>query len=181
MSRAVPEWIGKTPDTTIPPRVRMRVFTSKVGKCHRCSRKIGAGEPWTCEHLIAIINGGSNRESNLDVTCCFCLPVKNAEDVAEKSRVYRKAAKNIGIDLRSSRKRIQSRGFQPAPKQRSASRPLLKEIGADFNLRTPDRVGSHGETEKTTTELDAHLGGDHQRRGKRDCGGHPSFLNGDSA
>lgn len=127
MSRAVAEWIGKTDDTAIPPRVRMRVFTSKVGKCHRCSRKIGAGEAWTCEHLIAIINGGANRESNLDVTCCFCLPVKNAEDVAEKSRVYRKAAKNVGIDLRSSRKRIQSRGFDKSPGQHSASRPLTRK------------------------------------------------------
>lgn len=131
MSRSTEEWVAKHDDQAIPPRVRMRVFTAKSGKCHRCSRKIGAGEPWTCEHLIAIINGGANRESNLDVTCCFCLPVKNAEDVAEKSRVYRKAAKNIGIDLRPSRKRIQSRGFDKSSGQRSASRPLNRKSNGE--------------------------------------------------
>jgi 5-methylcytosine-specific restriction endonuclease McrA len=94
MSRAVPEWIGKTDDTPVPPRVRLRVFLAKGGRCHRCTRKIEHGQAWTCEHMKALINDGQNRESNLDVTCDWCLPVKNAEDVAEKSRVYRKQRKN---------------------------------------------------------------------------------------
>lgn len=99
MSRSVAEWIGKTDDTPVPDRVRVRVFTAKGGRCHRCSRKIGisAGEKWTCEHLIALINGGENRERNLDVTCRWCLPEKNAEDVAEKSLIYRRRKKHIGI------------------------------------------------------------------------------------
>ena len=95
MARAVDEWIGKTDDTPAPPRVRLRVFDAKGGRCHRCSRKIAAGDSWTLEHLKAIINGGANRESNLDVTCDWCLPVKNAEDVAEKSKVYQTRAKHI--------------------------------------------------------------------------------------
>lgn len=126
MSRSTSEWIGRNDDTPVPPRVRARVFAAKGGRCHRCSRLIDAagGEGWTCEHLIALINGGKNAESNLDITCSWCLPIKNAEDVAEKSRVYHKAAKNIGVDLRPSRKRIKSRGFAKAPPQRSASRPI---------------------------------------------------------
>lgn len=95
MPRAVDEWIGKTPDTPAPPRVRVRVFDAKGGRCHRCGRKIAAGDRWTLEHLKAVINGGANRESNLDVTCDWCLPAKNAEDVAEKSKVYRTRAKHL--------------------------------------------------------------------------------------
>lgn len=97
MSRAVPEWIGKTDDTPVPPRVRLRVFEAKDGKCHSCGRKIRPGERWTCEHLVALINKGQNRESNLDVTCDWCLPAKNAADVREKSHVRKRQARNIGI------------------------------------------------------------------------------------
>lgn len=95
--RSVPTWVGKTHDTQIPPRVRLRVFSNKDGRCHRCTRKILPGEEWVCEHLIAVINGGPNRESNLDVTCCNCLPFKNAADVAEKAMIYRKRSKHLGL------------------------------------------------------------------------------------
>ncbi|MBI1202658.1 MAG: HNH endonuclease [Rhodopseudomonas sp.] len=113
--RSVPEWQGKTPDTPVPPRVRDRVFTTKDGRCHKCSREIAAnrGETWTCEHMIALANGGENRESNLDVTCSWCLPAKNAEDVAEKSMVYRKRTKARGIKGR--RRTIPGRRFDGTP------------------------------------------------------------------
>jgi 5-methylcytosine-specific restriction protein A len=95
MARVVDEWVGKDDDTPVPDRVRVRVFDRKAGRCHRCTRKVLTGERWTCEHLIALINWRAtddqphgNRESNLDVTCCNCLPLKNAEDQAEKSEVY---------------------------------------------------------------------------------------------
>lgn len=97
MTRSVPEWIGKTADTQAPARVRLRVFERAEGRCHRCNRKIAAGEKWTLEHLTALVNGGENREQNLGVTCDWCLFVKNAEDVAEKSRVARKRKKHLGL------------------------------------------------------------------------------------
>jgi 5-methylcytosine-specific restriction endonuclease McrA len=96
MSRTVEEWKGDNDDQRAPPRVRVRVFDNHDGRCHRCGRKIGAGESWTLEHLKALINGGANRESNLTVTCSWCVSEKNAEDVAEKASVYAKRAKHIG-------------------------------------------------------------------------------------
>jgi 5-methylcytosine-specific restriction protein A len=66
MTRSTEEWIGKTDDETPPPRVRLRVFDGAAGRCHLCGRKIGAGEYWQCDHVVAICNGGSNRESNLN-------------------------------------------------------------------------------------------------------------------
>jgi 5-methylcytosine-specific restriction protein A len=95
--RSVPEWIGATPDTPVPPRVKDRVFLRFDGRCHACTRKVRPGEPWTCEHLKALINGGENRENNLGITCENCLPDKNAADVAEKSLVARKRAKHLGL------------------------------------------------------------------------------------
>jgi 5-methylcytosine-specific restriction endonuclease McrA len=95
--RSIPEWIGETADTPPPPRVRVRVFDDKGGRCHRCTRTIHPGDAWTCEHVIALINGGENRENNLDITCEWCLPVKNAEDISAKSRVYESRKRHLGI------------------------------------------------------------------------------------
>lgn len=63
--RTLPEWIGATPDTPIPPRVRLRVFEAHGGVCYLSKRKIRAGEKWQADHVVALINGGENRESNL--------------------------------------------------------------------------------------------------------------------
>ncbi len=95
--RSVPEWIGATPDTQAPDRVRVRVFELYHGKCHRCTRKIGVGEGWTLEHMTALVNGGENRESNLNITCDWCLPQKNREDIAIKARSYRIKKRHLGV------------------------------------------------------------------------------------
>lgn len=102
--RTVEEWIGKTPDSTVPPRVRDRVFTRYNGRCQcGCNREIRPGEAWDAEDTIAIINGGQRRESNLKPWLSEHHPKKTALDVAEKSRVYHKRAKHRGIDLRKGR------------------------------------------------------------------------------
>lgn len=95
--RAVKEWVGKDDDAVPPPRVRLRVFDRYEGRCGQCWRNINAGEKWTLEHMVAIINGGENRERNLGVTCAWCLRVKNATDVAEKSAVAKSRKKHLGI------------------------------------------------------------------------------------
>lgn len=95
--RSVEEWIGKDDDAPIPPRVRSRTFEAKKGRCHKCGRKIKAADKWTCEHVIAIENGGANRESNLDLTCSWCLPDKNAADAAIKKRLTKIMYRDRGI------------------------------------------------------------------------------------
>lgn len=97
VSRSVPEWVGRTEDTAVPARVRLRVWQREDGRCHRCGRKIGAAEAWVLEHLKALVNGGRNAESNLALSCPWCVPAKNAEDVAEKSRVATLAKKHFGL------------------------------------------------------------------------------------
>jgi 5-methylcytosine-specific restriction protein A len=102
-ARLVQEWIGATPDTQPPPRVQLRVFKRFDGICPKCTRKLQPGE-WACDHIIAIINGGKNCESNLQPLCVSpCHSKKTREDVAEKSRVYRKATAHAGIKLKKSR------------------------------------------------------------------------------
>lgn len=102
MARDLEEWVGRDDNTPVPDRVRVRVFDAKDHRCHRCTRKVMTGERWTLEHIIALINWRKteeephgNRESNLGVTCCNCLPEKNADDMAEKSAVYEIRKKHI--------------------------------------------------------------------------------------
>ena len=130
MSRAVPEWVGKTPDTPAPPRVRLRVFLKHEGVCHISRRKISPGEPWQLEHVVALINGGENRESNLAPALTDKHKEKTAEDLAEKSGVYRKALFNAGIRPPS---RLKGAGFRPSPPQNSATRKSDKIMPRRFS------------------------------------------------
>lgn len=114
MSRAVEEWIGKTDDTPIPPRVRLRIFERDGGRCQcGCSRKILAGEAWQADHTIAIINGGPNRESNLRTLLDEHHKPKSRADVAEKSKVARVRKKHLG--LMKPKRTIPGRRFNGDP------------------------------------------------------------------
>lgn len=124
MPRSVPEWVGATPNTAAPPRVRLRVFEREGGRCHRCQRKIGPADRWTLEHVVALVNGGANAEANLACTCEWCLPIKNAEDVAIKAKGARIRAKHLGVE--TPRQKIASRGFQKREKPHTASRPIRR-------------------------------------------------------
>lgn len=97
MARAVPDWIGKTDDSAVPPRVRLRVWDREEGKCHRCQRQIPADDAWIIEHRVAIILGGPNAEPNLCLTCSWCKPVKDAEDQAAKAKTAAVRSKHLGI------------------------------------------------------------------------------------
>src|SRR5690606_38225821 len=114
MPRSVPEWIGTTPDTTIPQRVRVRVFERCGGRCGICNRKIGPADSWIVEHVIALVNGGANAEHNLSITCGWCKPVKDAADVAIKSKSARVRARHVGAH--KPKRRLRSRNtFRPYP------------------------------------------------------------------
>lgn len=97
MSRDVPEWIGKDDNEAIPRRVRLRVFILADGQCANCSRKLHAGDKWQIDHRVALVNGGGNRESNLQVLCEWCHKPKTVFDVGEKSKTFRKRAAHLGI------------------------------------------------------------------------------------
>lgn len=102
MSRSVAEWIGKTDDAAIPPRVRLRVFNRHGGICHLSGRRIRAGEAWDLDHLVALCNGGEHRESNLAPALHDKHQEKTKADVAEKSVTARIRAKHLGIKKPSS-------------------------------------------------------------------------------
>jgi len=126
MPRTPPEWIAKSDDARIPPRVRVRVFERFAGVCQLTGRKIMPGDEWDCDHAVALTNGGEHREENLRPVLRSAHREKTKADVAEKSRVNRKRAKHLGI--KPEKPRIASRGFTPAPPQQRARKPVSKSL-----------------------------------------------------
>jgi 5-methylcytosine-specific restriction endonuclease McrA len=103
MARTVPEWIGKTNDTPVPDRVRMRVFIRNGGRCQcGCGIKIRPGDKWETDHATAVINGGPNRESNLRTLLDGREHhgKKTRKDVAQKATNYRVMKKHFGLKSR---------------------------------------------------------------------------------
>lgn len=97
--RSVPEWVGKTAETPVPPRVKARIVLAQGGVCAcGCGVKLAqAGESIDFDHIQALTLGGENRESNLRALRKPCHKAKTREDVAQKSVEARKRAKHLGL------------------------------------------------------------------------------------
>lgn len=96
--RSVDEWIGATPDSAPPLRVRLRVFERFYGRCHWSGRKIMPGDPWDLDHVLALCNGGENRESNLaPILRGKQHRAKSNQDLAIKVKTDRTRKKHLGL------------------------------------------------------------------------------------
>lgn len=108
--RANVEWIGATPDSKVPDHVRLRVYLAHEGRCHIAQRKIRRGEPWECDHVIALADwtdeGHGNRESNLAPALKDKHRAKTSAENAARAVVRRKQSKDIGIK-KTGRKIVQ--------------------------------------------------------------------------
>ena len=102
MSRSVTEWIGANDDTPIPARVKVRIFDRFRGCCNQCGNPIRGSLLPAYDHVVAIINGGANAVSNIQLLCEPCHGEKTKCDVAEKGFSYRKKLKAIGIKKKRS-------------------------------------------------------------------------------
>jgi 5-methylcytosine-specific restriction enzyme A len=118
--RTVPEWIGATPDTPPPARVRLRVFEAHGGVCYLSKRKIRAGDEWECDHVIALTNGGENRESNLAPALKAPHRAKTDADMATKSKIARVRKKHLGLIPKGWGKRSRKMNGTVGPTQKAA-------------------------------------------------------------
>jgi 5-methylcytosine-specific restriction protein A len=97
VSRKLPEWMAAYDDQAVPPRVKVRLFLAADGRCQECGRPLVGKDKPQYDHIVALINGGEHRESNLRVLCPGCHGTKTKADVREKSVTYRKRVKNLGL------------------------------------------------------------------------------------
>lgn len=118
MSRALPEWVADHDDQAIPTRVKLRIWERCGGRCAISGKKLGVGEPYDFDHIIALINGGEHRERNLQVVSRIAHRAKTDDDLAIKSKVARIRAKHLGVFPEPVRK-MQSRPFPGGRKERA--------------------------------------------------------------
>ena len=127
MARSVDEWIGKTADSKIPDRVKLRVREREGDVCYLSGRKITPSDTVEYDHKIALINwageGHGNRESNIFPVIREPHREKTKQDVAQKAKSDRVRKKHLGIRKPPT---MRSAGFAKAPPQRTASRPIEK-------------------------------------------------------
>lgn len=81
----------------------MRVFERHNGVCHVSGRKVRPGETWDLDHVVSLINGGEHREFNLAPALKAPHKEKTKGEMQEKSSVYHKKAKNLGISLKKKK------------------------------------------------------------------------------
>lgn len=100
--RSVPQWHGRTDDSPIPLRVRLRVWERCEGCCTSCSRKIHVGQKWELDHGMPLILGGAHAENNLRVICDWCHKAKTRTEQARKAKADHVAKRHAGIRKRRS-------------------------------------------------------------------------------
>jgi len=108
--RSVQEWIGKTPDTKCPDRIRDRIFLRHKGICHISDAKIGPKDKWELEHIKALHAGGENRESNLAPALVEPHKIKTAKENKDRAKADRIRRKANGT-WPKSKTPLRSRGF----------------------------------------------------------------------
>lgn len=101
MPRETQEWIGKTDDHMPPPSVRDRIKQRDNNRCQSCGIEVRTGGH--LDHTIALILGGQNRESNIQLLCRNCHGAKTKTDVREKSISFRKRSKLTGISSKKEK------------------------------------------------------------------------------
>jgi 5-methylcytosine-specific restriction endonuclease McrA len=107
--RAVPEWIGAHPDQAIPPRVKLRVWERCGGRCALSGKKLMPGDAYDFDHILALANGGENREKNLQLV---------SRDKHREKTVFGRSTSEFGLaGNRSSR--AASPETQPVTPKRS--------------------------------------------------------------
>src|SRR5262245_25554191 len=97
--RAIDEWIGKTPDSRVPPRVRRRVFDAYGGRCYLTGRAILPGDIWELEHIKSLRNGGENRESNLAPALVEPHKLKTKRERHDGAKADRVRKKHLGLHV----------------------------------------------------------------------------------
>lgn len=133
MARATTEWRGASDDSKAPPRVRQRLYDAAKGICHICELPIKPTETWHLDHVISLIEGGENRESNLAPAHAHCNLAKANGEKARKAKVAATRQKHLGITKEGPK--LQTRGFTPSPKSEKR-----RKKAEDMNRLPPRQI-----------------------------------------
>lgn len=120
------EWVGKTAEAMPGQTVLLRLYAKQNGICAcGCGQSMNLNrDKVDCDHRVALIDDGENRESNLQLLLHVCHKGKTAKEATARSEERRHKAKAFTALRRPSQ--ITSAGFRKAEPQRSATRKIEK-------------------------------------------------------
>jgi len=79
---------------SMTPLRALRIFEASGGHCASCKRKLGPQDDWDVDHVIALENGGTDEDANLQILCEWCHKPKTADDHGQAAKGKRMAAKH---------------------------------------------------------------------------------------
>lgn len=123
-ARSVEEWIGVSPDTPVPAKVKLRILERQGGKCAITGHKFRPGDKKRLDHKIALAGGGENREANLQwILDDEAHKPKTKAEAAERSKVRDLTKAHHGISPEPQRP-LQSRNNLATGKPKSEKLPV---------------------------------------------------------
>lgn len=121
------EYVVPTKRRSMTKARATRIFLENEGRCCNCGQLIRQGEGWFIEHVESLALGGADDDTNARPAHTKCKAKKDATDAAAKA----KRDRLVTASWKGKRKsKWQSRGFEKAAPQRSASRPLRRKSEA---------------------------------------------------
>lgn len=73
----------------------LRIFQAFGGVCQGpCGRKLRPRDDWAVDHIIALENGGTDDDSNLQILCDWCHKPKTADDAKTAGHGRRMAVRH---------------------------------------------------------------------------------------
>jgi 5-methylcytosine-specific restriction endonuclease McrA len=82
--RATKEWFGKRPESMPPPSVKRRILERENWLCYKTKVSLRDRTDFDFDHIIALCNGGENREANIAPILRIAHREKTKKDVAER-------------------------------------------------------------------------------------------------
>ncbi len=100
--RTVDEWIGKTDDSAVPDRVKLRIIERQGNKCAITGQAFRAGDKIHYDHRTPLWLGGKNAESNLQAVIDSAHIAKTKTEATVRAKINRIKAKALGIRKQKS-------------------------------------------------------------------------------
>jgi 5-methylcytosine-specific restriction protein A len=128
------EWVGKSAEAMPGQTVLLRLYAKQNGICAcGCGQVMNLNrDKVDCDHIVALIDGGENRENNLQLLLHACHKAKTSAEASARSEERRHKSKAFTA-LRKPQWGTQRLGSGNS--QRRASTPTKPKFEGDIMAR----------------------------------------------
>jgi 5-methylcytosine-specific restriction endonuclease McrA len=127
--RAVPEWIGRTPESMPTVKVLLRIFDRQDGICAcGCNTRMNfERDQIDCDHRVALKDGGENREANLQLLLRRHHITKTSAEAVARAEAERHKAKAFTVTRERRKHNWGTRPLGTGNRQHTATRPIQRK------------------------------------------------------